>query len=54
MRIFVENIEDDILFLIFYFLFFIAFLGRFPYLKLISYILLSYLVFAISMLIVRD
>ena len=34
--------------------FFIVFLGRFPYLKLISYILLSYSVFTISMLILRD
>ena len=34
---FVKNIEDDILFLNFY-----PFLGRFPYLKLISHILLSY------------
>ena len=32
----------------------IIFLGRFPYLKLISYILLSYSVFAISMLILRN
>ena len=37
MRIFVKNIGDDILFLTFY-----RFFGRFPYLKLISYILLSY------------
>ena len=34
--------------------FLIVFLSRFPYLKLISYILLSYSVFAISMLILRD
>ena len=50
MQIFVENIEDDILFLTFYWFFF----GGFPYLKLISHILLSYSVFAISMLILRD
>ena len=37
---------------IFYFLIFIVFLGRLPYLKLISYILLSS--FAISMLILED
>ena len=49
MQIFVENIEDDI-----YFLLFIVFLGGFPYLKLISHILLSYSLFAISMLILRD
>ena len=49
MRIFVDNIEDNILFLTFY-----RFLGRFPYFKLISYILLSYSVFAISMLILRE
>ena len=36
---------------IFYFLLFIVFRGRFPYLKLISYTL-SYSVFAISMLII--
>lgn len=48
MQIFDENIEDNI------FLLFIVFRGRFPYLKLISYILLSYSVFAISMLILRD
>ena len=40
---------------IFYFLLFIVFRDRFPYLKLISCILLSYSVFAISMLIMmRD
>ena len=38
---------------IFYFLLFIVFRGRFPYLKLISYIPLSYSVFAISMLILK-
>ena len=40
--------------MIFYFLLIIVFRGRFPYLKLISYILLSYSVFAISMLTMRD
>ena len=50
MQIFVENIEDDI-FISYYLSFFC---GRFPYLKLISYILLSYSVFVISMLILRD
>ena len=49
MQIFVENIEDDI-----FFIFLIVFRGRFLYLKLISCILLSYSVFAISMLILRD
>ena len=42
------------IYLFIYFLLFIVFRGRFPYLKLISYILLSYSVFAISMLILRD
>ena len=53
MQIFVENIEDDIFFLIFISIFLFVFRGLFLYLKLISCILLSYSVFAISMLMIN-